>query len=75
MLSDGQVSVTSRTSGKPRSVQVFAIDGAYFDVKNLDVKTGRPLSEQELARGENVVVIGPDAGERLFPGLDPIGRE
>ena len=75
MISDGQVAVTSRTSGKPRSVQVFAIDGAYFDVKNLEVTTGRPLSEQELARGEHVVVIGPDAGERLFPGLDPIGRE
>lgn len=75
VVSDGQMNVTSRTSPKPRRVQVFAIDGAYFDVKNLGVTTGRPLTEQELARGENVIVIGPDAAERLFPALDPIGRE
>ena len=28
-----------------------------------------------MARGEKVMVIGPDAAERLFPNLDPIGRE
>ncbi|MBL0938002.1 MAG: ABC transporter permease [Gemmatimonadaceae bacterium] len=75
IYSDAQVSVSSAASTKPRTVQVTAVDGDYFDVKKLGVTDGRTLSEQELARGEKVVVIGPDAAERLFPGLDPIGRE
>ncbi len=73
--SDDQIAVTSTTSGKPRTTRVFAVDGQYFDVKNLGVTAGRILSEQELARGEKSVVIGIDAAERLFPGLDPLGRE
>ncbi len=75
IVSESQVNVTSRTSPKPRQVRVHAVDGAYFTVKNMGVTDGRPLSDQELARGEKVVVVGIDAAERLFPGLDPIGRE
>jgi putative ABC transport system permease protein len=44
-------------------------------VKKLGVTRGRLLSDQELDRGEKAVVIGPDAADRLFPGLDPLGRE
>lgn len=75
ITSEDQVAITSATSGKPRTTRVFAVEGQYFDVKNLDVTAGRILSEQELSRGEKSVVIGIDAAERLFPGLDPIGRE
>jgi putative ABC transport system permease protein len=75
VYADNQVDVSSAVSAKPRRVQVVAVDGDYFDVKKLGVTDGRILSEQELARGEKVVVIGPDAADRLFPGLDPIGRE
>ncbi|WP_411279450.1 ABC transporter permease [Gemmatimonas sp.] len=75
ITSEDQVPITSTTSGKPRTTRVFAVDGQYFDVKNLGVTAGRILSEQELSRGEKSVVIGIDAAERLFPGLDPLGRE
>ena len=75
ITSEDQVPITSATSGKPRTTRVFAVDGQYFDVKNLDVTAGRILSDQELSRGEKSVVIGIDAAERLFPGLDPLGRE
>jgi putative ABC transport system permease protein len=75
ITSEDQVAITSATSGKPRTTRVFAVDGQYFDVKNLGVTAGRILSEQELSRGEKSVVIGIDAAERLFPGLDPLGRE
>lgn len=75
LTSEDQISVSSAISGKPRTVRVFAVDGQYFEVKKLGVSSGRPLSDQELARGEKVVVIGLDAADRLFPGLDPIGRE
>ncbi len=75
ITSEDQVPITSRTSGKPRTTRVFAVEGQYFEVKKLGVTSGRVLSEQELSRGEKSVVIGIDAAERLFPGLDPLGRE
>jgi putative ABC transport system permease protein len=75
VTSEDQVAVSTATSGKPRRVRVFAVEGQYFEMKKLGVTVGRPLSEQELTRGEKSVVLGPDAAERLFPGLDPIGRE
>ena len=75
ITSEDRVPITSATSGKPRTTRVFAVDGQYFDVKNLGVTAGRILSDQELSRGEKSVVIGIDAAERLFPGLDPLGRE
>ncbi len=75
ITSDDNVSVSSPTGGKPRSVQVTAIDGAYFEIKKLGVTQGRIMTAQELTRGDKVVVIGPDAANRLFPSLDPIGRD
>ncbi|MCU0648785.1 MAG: ABC transporter permease [Gemmatimonadaceae bacterium] len=75
MGSDDQLRVTSAFAGKPRSVRVSAIDGDYFEIKNQTVTKGRLFAPQELVRGDNVVVLGPDAADRLFPDLDPLGRE
>jgi putative ABC transport system permease protein len=74
MSSEDQLKVSSAFSGKPRNVQVSAVDGDYFEIRNLNVARGRSFASQELTRGENIVVMGPDAAERLFPNLDPLGR-
>jgi putative ABC transport system permease protein len=39
-----------------------------------DVAAGRFLSPSDVARGNNVVFIGPDIANQLFPGVDPIGQ-
>lgn len=75
IYSNDQVDVSSAEGGRPRRMQVNAVDGDYFEIKNLAMKTGRPLSPQELVSGEKVVVIGVDAADRLFPSLNAIGRE
>jgi putative ABC transport system permease protein len=75
MSSEDQLKLTSVFSGKPRGVMVSAVDGDYFEIRKLTVARGRPFAQQELTRGENVVVLGPDAAERLFPDLDPLGRQ
>ncbi len=75
LTSEDNIRATTPFSGKPRSVMTFAVEGDYFEVKKLGIARGRALSQQELARGEKSVVIGQDAADRLFPGVDALGRE
>ena len=75
IVSQDNITVSSREGGKPRTMQVYAVDADYFEIKSLAMQEGRPLSPQEMERGEKVVVIGVDAAERLFPSLTAIGRE
>lgn len=75
IYSNDQIDVSSTESGRPRRMQVNAVDGDYFEIKSLAMKSGRPLSPSEMATGEKVVVIGVDAADRLFPSLNAIGRE
>ncbi|HET8770616.1 MAG TPA: ABC transporter permease [Gemmatimonadaceae bacterium] len=74
VVSDAGASVSSIYSG-PRRVEVTGIDGAYLEIKNWGMSSGRPFTNQELEYGENVVIIGQDVAERVFPGVDPLGRE
>ena len=60
---------------RPRNGHVFAIDGDWFEIKKLDAAIGRRFTQQELTYGEPVVILGPDLAKRLFPNVDPIGRQ
>jgi putative ABC transport system permease protein len=74
MYSNDRVNVESPFS-RPRSADVTAIDGQYFEIKKLGVTSGRRFSPFELTTGASVVVLGPDLATRLFPGLDPVDRQ
>jgi putative ABC transport system permease protein len=74
MASEDNLKVASAYS-RPRNGHVFAVDGAYFEIRKLDVTAGRRFTQQELTYGENVVILGPDLAKRLFPNLDPVGRQ
>ena len=73
MYSTDGLTVESSFS-RPRTANITAIDGEYFEIKKLGVTTGRLFTPQELKNGESVVVLGPDLVKRLFPNLDPVGR-
>ncbi len=73
--SSANVQLVSRYAGRPRTAEAIGIDGEWFAIKNLALTDGREFTQQELAQGENVVIIGPDVVDRAFPGVDPIGRE
>lgn len=74
MYSNSGLSVESPFS-KPRRADAQAIDGQYFEIKKLGVTSGRRFTVDELTNGKSVVVIGPDLAKRLFPTVDPIGRD
>lgn len=75
VIADAQLSMTSRYGGGPRTVRVTGVEGAFFDIKALEVTDGRLFTPQEYAMVTPVAVIGPDVVTRLFPSLNPIGRE
>jgi putative ABC transport system permease protein len=74
MYSDGGIQVEAEGS-RPRRASVTAVDGNYFEIKRLDVTSGRLFTAGEMSQGSSVVVIGPDLVKRLFPVTDPIGRQ
>jgi putative ABC transport system permease protein len=74
MYSEDQVKVESPYS-RPRSADVTAVDGQYFQIKRLDVTEGRSFSTSELTTGAEVVIIGPDLVKRLFPTVSAIDRQ
>lgn len=72
--SDANVRLVSRYA-RPRAAEAIGIDGDWFAIKNLALRDGREFTAQEMTNGENVPIIGPDVVDRVFPGVDPIGRE
>jgi len=60
---------------RPRQVSGHAVDGDYFTIKQYNLSSGRPFTQQEMQYGTNVVVIGDEVARHFFPGLDPMGRE
>jgi putative ABC transport system permease protein len=73
MYSEDNISIESAFS-TPRTADATAIDGQYFQIKKLDVTSGRRFSPAELATGASVVILGPDLVKRLFPTVNPVDR-
>ncbi|GAA4438837.1 ABC transporter permease [Phytohabitans houttuyneae] len=62
--------------GTDHSVQQFVGSyPSYFGASNSPVETGSAFTEEDVAQGRRVVVIGQTVAEELFPGLDPVGEE
>jgi putative ABC transport system permease protein len=63
------------TFNRPRQVMAIGTEGAYFQIKNYNLTSGRAFTPQEVELGSKVVVIGTQIAEHFFPNLDPLGRE
>ena len=60
---------------RPRDVQAIATDASYFDIKRFGITNGRAFTQQEVASGAKVLVIGSEVAEYYWPNLDPVGRQ
>lgn len=58
-----------------RDVDVGGITWRLLEIEPFEVADGRILAEHEEQSGAPVCFVGHDVAERLFPGLDPIGKE
>ncbi len=57
-----------------KDIRIVAASHSYFDIREFVIDQGRAFSAQEARAGVPVAVIGHELGERLFEGLDPIGK-
>jgi len=68
---------TVRTRYENKEVQDVALSGATANMVDIDtraVATGRYFTPSEAEHRSNVCLIGQTLVERLFPGVDPIGK-
>ena len=54
---------------------IGGITPAILEIEPYDVDQGRLLNQGEEDRAAPVAFVGSDIAERLFPGVDPIGKE
>ena len=57
-----------------RNVYIEGQTPNLLSMKDQEVAQGRYLSEEDERRGSNVAFIGQDIVEKLFDGIDPIGK-
>jgi putative ABC transport system permease protein len=55
-------------------MQVIAGDENYLRIQGYNLADGRIFSQAELQSGANVVIVGNEIKEKLFPRVSPIGK-
>ncbi|MSR05841.1 MAG: FtsX-like permease family protein [Gemmatimonadetes bacterium] len=58
-----------------RDVNLTGATEDYFEIKDFTIASGRAFSAQEARAGLPVVVMGWELADKLFEGIDPIGKE
>lgn len=56
------------------NVSVVAISHDYDKVLSVDIRDGRYFTRVESIAGRNVVIIGSEIAETLYPDLNPLGK-
>ena len=64
----------ARTSEGKRSGMVVGTTPGYSEVRNTKAAKGRFLTEGDLAGNRKVAVIGSKIADKLFPGVNPVGK-
>ncbi|HKV74306.1 MAG TPA: ABC transporter permease [Gemmatimonadales bacterium] len=58
-----------------KDIELMGTEPSYFTIKNVDIAVGRAFTTQETKAGLPILVLGDLVAEKLFPGLDPVGKE
>jgi putative ABC transport system permease protein len=58
-----------------KDIELIGTEPTYFGIKNYELTAGRPFAAQEMQLGLPVLVLGSELAEKLFPGVDPIGKD
>jgi putative ABC transport system permease protein len=70
----GQKVSTATTETRP-SVRITGATPSYIDTSGITIARGRFFGEVDAVDGRQVVVVGVDVVDSLFPTTEPIGQE
>src|SRR6201981_1364891 len=62
-------------NGLSEDVAILGTTPAFADIRQIEVATGRLLTQADEDHAANVCVIGMDVVNKLMPGVDPLGKE
>lgn len=68
------MSYPARYKDSSLTVSISGITNKVFDIRNIDLVTGRYFTEEEDAKAEKKAVIGYKVFENFFSNEDPIGK-
>ena len=57
------------------TIQTWCADPDWLETQNRHIKSGRFFTEYDMEHRRHVMVLGIDVAEKLFPYLDPVGKE
>lgn len=66
--------VTIRYDDKSTDVPVQGVSASYAQISGYDLEEGRFFSDEDVANGRNLVVLGGTVADALFPDAYPIGK-
>ncbi len=55
-------------------VNYYGVNEFWPGTNGFDIELGRNMTELDVELGRDVVVIGHDVAERLFPNINPVGK-
>ncbi len=62
-------------AGRRRTAKLIGIKPAYFEVSNIELKSGQLFSEAHSENKEAVCIIGSGIKKKLFPGTKALGQK
>ena len=65
---------TVRAGSVSAFASVIGVTASFDEVLNREISRGEFLNDSDIATGRRVAVLGAGAGDALFPGSDPIGK-
>ncbi|MBD1906157.1 ABC transporter permease [Funiculus sociatus GB2-A5] len=60
---------------KNTNATILGTTSDYLSVRSFDVETGRFITEQDIKRSNQVVMLGPELAKKLFDNQNPIGEQ
>jgi putative ABC transport system permease protein len=58
-----------------QDVSIVGITSNYPEIRDYDIAEGRAITDVDDSHRSSVCVLGPDVANKLFPGVDPIGKD
>jgi putative ABC transport system permease protein len=72
---DGGKKISTASRETRANVQMAGGTFHFFDTNAMDVSKGRVFSEAEIQNDAQVMVVGPDLADSLFPDMEAVGQE